>query len=547
MSDPLSKFLHWEKETPDHLLFHQPLPGTIRTWTYAQAGQEIRKVASALMLYDIPPRSRIAILSKNCAQWMMADLGIMMAGHIPVPLYPTLSAHAIDQILKHSEPKVIFIGKLDDYENQKGGIPGDIQKISFDEYGIREGWLWSELLAKHKPLENKAPFGRNEVATIKYTSGTTGTPKGVMISLHAIDTALSHAFPVMKTGSKDRFFSYLPLSHIAERMLVEFGGIYNGASIYFSESLDKFAANLAHAQPTVFLAVPRIWARFKEKILEKIPQKRLNILLSIPIISSLIKKTIRRNLGLSKCNWAITGASPITVDLLEWYQKLGITIREVYGMTENLAWATSNVEKVKFGTIGLPWTNVQFRLSKEGEIQTKGDAMMLGYYKSPELTKDTFTDDGFLKSGDVAEAGSEGFVTITGRIKDLFKTDKGKYVAPLPIELKLSSNTDIEQVCVVGMGVPQPMALVVLSAVGKSKNKEELSKSLSKTLDAVNREIETYEQLEAAVVMNSDWTIENGLLTPSLKVKRNEVEKIYLAKYPYWYSLKKRIVFTSEL
>ena len=546
MSDALTMFSRWEKETPDHLLFHQPLTGESRTWTYAQAGQEVRKIAATLMSKDLPPRSRIAILSKNCAHWMMADLAIMMAGHISVPLYPTLSAHSIGQILNHSEPKVIFVGKLDDYANQKDGIPSDIQKISFDDYGIKDGWLWSDLLAKHKPIEIIQPFDRNEVATIKYTSGTTGTPKGVMISMHAIDTALGHAFPILKTGNNDRFFSYLPLSHIAERMLVEFGVIYNGASVYFSESLDKFAANLAYAQPTVFLAVPRIWTRFKEKILEKIPQKRLDLMLSIPGINSLVRKTIRKNLGLSKCRWAVTGASPITLELLAWYQKLGITIVEVYGMTENLAWATSNVERLKFGTIGVPWTNVRFRLSAEGEIQTKSDAMMLGYYKSPELTKDTFTNDGFLKSGDVAQIDPDGFITITGRIKDLFKTDKGKYVAPLPIELKLSSNTDIEQVCVVGMGVPQPMALVVLSASGKSKNKEEITKSLSKTLDVVNKEIESYEQLEAAVIMSSDWTIENGLLTPSLKVKRNEVEKIYLSKYPYWYSVGKKVVWESD-
>jgi long-chain acyl-CoA synthetase len=387
---------------------------------------------------------------------------------------------------------------------------------------------------------------RYEMATIKYTSGTTGVPKGVMVSMNAIDHALSHAFPLMKTGPNDRFFSYLPLSHIAERMLVELGGIYNGATIYFSESLDKFAGNLAHAQPTVFLAVPRIWARFREKILEKIPQKKLDTLLSIPIVSSLIKRTIKKNLGLLKCNWAITGASPISIELLEWYQKLGITIREVYGMTENLAWATSNVEAVKFGTIGKPWTNTQVRLNSEGEIQTKGDATMIGYYKSPELTKETFTTDGFLKSGDVGVIDSEGFITITGRIKDLFKTDKGKYVAPLPIELKLTSNTDIEQVCVVGMGVPQPIALVILSAAGKAKSKEEITASLSKTIEVVNKELEVYERLNAAVIMSTDWTIENGLMTPSLKVKRNEVEKIHLPKYPHWYRIGRKVVWEKE-
>lgn len=528
------------------MLFHQPLPGDVRTWTYSQAGQEMRKIANSLLSLNLPPRSRVAILSKNCAHWMMADFAIWMAGHISVPIYPTLSANAIRQILEHSESKVIFVGKLDEYEGQKKGIPAGIQKVSFDAYGIKEGWIWSDLLEKHKAIQNNPLFDRNEVATIKYTSGTTGMPKGVMLSMHSIDNALSHARGILRTGPNDRFFSYLPLSHIAERMLAECFTIYNGATVYFSESLDKFAGDLAHAQPTIFLAVPRIWAKFKEKITEKLPQKRLSTLLTIPIVSSIVKSSIKKKLGLSKATLTASGASPMPLDLLEWFQKLGITIKEIYGMTENLAWATGNVEHVRFGTIGKPWANVQFRLGDENEIQTKSDSVMLGYYKSPELTKEVFTSDGFLRSGDVGMIDEDGFITITGRIKDMFKTDKGKYIAPLPIELKLSANTDIEQVCVVGMGVPQPMALMVLSAAGRAKSKEEISASLAKALGEVNKDLENYERLHAAVIMNGDWTIENGLLTPSLKVKRNEVEKIHLPKYPHWYDLERKVVWENE-
>lgn len=544
MSDPLSKFWQWEKETPGHILFHQPFAEGVRTYTYAHAGDEIRRLATALMAMNLPPRSRVAILSKNCAHWIMADFAIWMAGHVSVPLYPTLSANAIRQILEHSESRVIFVGKLDEYPTQRDGIPANIQKISFPFYGITDGLLWSDLIEKNKPMETNPVWDRHEMATIKYTSGTTGVPKGVMISFHAIDHALPHAFQILGTGKNDRFFSYLPLSHIAERMLVELGAIYNGATIYFSESLDKFAANLAHAQPTVFLAVPRIWAKFREKILEKVPQKKLDLLLAIPIVSSLIKGKIQKNLGLAKCNWALTGASPISVEMLEWYKKLGIVIREVYGMTENLAWATSNVSDMRFGSIGKPWTNVQVRLTSEGELQTKGDATMLGYYKMPDVTKEVFTDDGFLKSGDLAQTDADGFYFITGRIKDLFKTDKGKYIAPLPIELKLSTNADIEQVCVVGMGVPQPMALVVLSAAGKAKSKDEITKSLSQSLEQVNNDLEDYERLHAAVIMKDDWTVPNGLMTPSLKVKRNEVEKIHLPTYPKWYNLNEKVIFS---
>lgn len=548
MSDPLSKFWQWEKETPGHLLFHQPFPEGARTYTYAHAGDEIRRLAAALVAMNLPSRSRVAILSKNCAHWIMADFAIWMAGHISVPIYPTLSAHAIRQILEHSESKVIFVGKLDEYPGQRDGIPGDIQKISFPFYGISDGLSWNDLIENNKPLETNPVWNRHEMATIKYTSGTTGIPKGVMISFHAIDHALPHAFAILKTGKNDRFFSYLPLSHIAERMLVELGAIYNGATIYFSESLDKFAANLSDAQPTVFLAVPRIWAKFREKILEKVPQKKLSLLLSIPIVSSLIKGKIKKSLGLAKCNWALTGASPISVELLEWFSKLGITIREVYGMTENLAWATSNVEKMKFGSIGMPWTNVDVRLTAEGELQTKGDATMLGYYKMPDLTKESFTDDGYLKSGDLAQTDANGFYFITGRIKDQFKTDKGKYIAPAPIEMKLSTNTDIEQVCVVGMGVPQPIALVVLSATGKAKSKEELTNSLTQTVELVNKELEAYERLHAVVIMAGDWTVANGLMTPSLKIKRNEVEKIHLPSYPRWYEMagKSKVVFLTS-
>jgi len=536
-------FYKWEKETPGQLLFHQPFPEGARTYTYAHAGEEIRRLAAALIAMNMPPRSRVSILSKNCAHWIMADFAIWMAGHISVPLYPTLSAHAIRQILEHSEAKVVFVGKLDDYEHQRDGIPANVRKISFPFYGINEGLSWNELIENNKPIETNPTFDRHEMATIKYTSGTTGVPKGVMLSFHSIDHVLPHAFNIMGTGRNDRFFSYLPLSHIAERMLVELGAIYNGATIYFSESLEKFASNLAHAQPTVFLAVPRIWAKFREKILEKLPQKKLNLLLSIPIVSTLVKRKIKTNLGLIKCNWAITGASPISVELLEWYKKLDIVIKEVYGMTENLAWATSNISDTKFGSIGKPWTNVQVRLTPEGELQTKGDATMLGYYKMPDLTKETFTSDGFLKSGDLAQIDSQGFYFITGRIKDQFKTDKGKYIAPLPIEMKFSSNTDIEQVCVVGMGVPQPMVLVVLSAAGKAKAKDEVIKSLTETLESVNKELESYEKLHAAVVMKDDWTVPNGLITPSLKVKRNEVEKIHLPTYPRWYNVGQKVVF----
>jgi long-chain acyl-CoA synthetase len=539
---PLEVFYHWEKTTPDNIFLKQPIEGQWRIWTYRKAGDEIRRIAASLKAYGLEPRSNIAILSKNCSHWIMADLAIWMAGHVSVPLYPTLSAPTIRQILEHSDSKILFVGKLDDFAAQKPGIPSRIKCISFTPFGEKEGDQWDDLLVKHQPVEEGAHWQLQELATIKYTSGTTGNPKGAMFTLEALGYVVRNGFQGFNLPKQPhRFFSYLPLSHVAERMLVELGGLYCGATIHFSESLEKFPHNLMEVQPTVFLAVPRIWAKFREKIEEKMP--KLDILLKIPVISAVIKKAIRKKLGLSKAILILTGAAPVSAELLKWFDRLGITIQEVYGLTENLAYSHINLNEIKFGTVGKAWPDVFVKFSDEGEIQMKHPGLMSGYYREPELSAAAFTRDGFLKTGDKGEVDAEGFLTITGRIKDQFKTDKAKFVDPAPIELKLLMNADIEQVCVVGMGIPQPIALTVLSASARNKSKELVMESIAKTIDALNPHLESYERIKAAVILKGDWTIDNGLMTPTLKVKRNEVEKIHLPKYPEWYKKNEMVIW----
>jgi long-chain acyl-CoA synthetase len=532
-SNPLEVFIYWERNVPDQLFLRQPVNGVYQDWTYRQAGEESRKIANALRAYNLPPKSHIAILSKNCAHWIMSDLAIWMAGHISVPLYPTLSANSIRQILSHSGSKILFIGKLDNFAEQESGIPPDVQCISYTLFGEKKGASWEALTKKYAPLADTAQLAAEDLATIKYTSGTTGNPKGVMISFGAFHNIVPGALEKYGVQHPAKFFSYLPLSHIAERMLVECGALYSGSEIHFSESLEKFPENLMTTQPTVFLAVPRIWTKFREKIEQKMP--KLDRLLKIPLISSVIKKAIRKKLGLSKATLILSGAAPISVDLLKWFKKLDITIQEVYGMTENLAYSHTNFKDAKFGTVGRAWYNVEAKISEEGELLVKHSGLMKGYYREPEMTRKVFTEDGFLKTGDKGEVDRDGFLTITGRIKDQFKTDKAKFVDPGPIELKFLSNSDVEQVCVVGMGIPQPIALVILSASGKQKEKSLVEESLKRTMDAINPDLESYERLKAAIILSQDWTVENGLMTPTLKVKRNEVEKIYLPKYPQWY------------
>ncbi|MBI1770104.1 MAG: AMP-binding protein [Bacteroidetes bacterium] len=543
----LNSFLKWEKEKPDLIFLRQPVQGKWHEWSYKSAGQEIRKIASGLQSMGLPNRSNIAILSKNCAHWLMADLAIIMAGYVSVPLYANISDASIRQILEHSESKAIFIGKLDDYEKQKEGIPSSVKKISIDFFGIAEGELVSEWLSNQKPLEKIAEWNPDELLTIMYTSGTTGKPKGVMFNPqafgHAIKVVMDYLDRVKPLPPHPVLFSYLPLCHIAERHLTEALGCETGASISFVESLDTFARDLASVRPHLFFGVPRIWARFQEKILEKLPPKKLDIYLKIPLLNSFIKKILSKKLGLSRSVINASGAAPMPASLLTWLDQLGIEVHEIYGMTENCALSHGNQEERRHGTVGKLMKSVEAKFSNEGEILTRHKALMMGYYKEPVMTAEVFASDGFLKTGDIGSLDKDGFLTITGRMKDNFKTDKGKYVSPLPMELRLSKNSDIGQVCVVGMGIPQPIALINLSEVGKARSKGEIIKSLSASIAEVNNTVEDYEKLKKAVIMKEDWTITNGLMTPTLKIKRNEVEKIHLPKYPMWYTIEGPVVW----
>jgi long-chain acyl-CoA synthetase len=272
-STPLEKFLFWEKENPEREFLRQPFSGQWTTWTYAQAGDEARKIANSFKSLNLPPKSHIALLSKNCAHWIMADLAIMMAGHISIPLYPTLTAPSIQQILEHSGAKVVIVGKLDQYDSQKEGIPGDVVKIGIETYGVHESKSWESLIKTEKPISELYSWKKEDLLTIIYTSGTTGKPKGVMHTVEAFDTVVQVAQGDLNLPHRPKLFSYLPLSHIAERMGIEMVGYYTGAHFSFSESLEQFPRNLADTQPNIFFAVPRIWAKFQEKILEKLPQK----------------------------------------------------------------------------------------------------------------------------------------------------------------------------------------------------------------------------------------------------------------------------------
>ena len=540
---PLDAFTHWETSTPDNIFLRQPFNRQIKEYTYKDAGDEIRRMATALKALDMPAHSHVALISKNCAHWIMADLAIMMAGHVSIPIYPTLNADSIRQILEHSESKAVIVGKLDNYEAQKPGIPA-MHKIGIKAYEVNEELSWEDLVEQNEPLQDINVQKKDDLVTIIYTSGTTGVPKGVMHTSGNFTQYLNTCLEVLSFPKQPRFFSFLPLSHVAERLAIEHQGIFRGAVFNFPESLATFAADLEAAQPHFLFAVPRIWSKFQEKILEKMPQKKLDMLLGIPIIGGIVKKKIVKKLGLSEAHYMASGAAPIAASLQEWFEKLGITIHQDYGMTEDCILSHYNLPgSNKIGTVGKALPGVTGKLSPEGEICIKSDVLMTGYYKEPELTAEMFDEEGFLKTGDIGEYDHDGYLTITGRVKDQFKTDKGKYISPAPIELELLKNPDIEQICLVGMGIPQPIALIITSAGGKDKTKDALNESLTSSLNEVNPSLEKHEIVEKAVIMKEDWTVDNGLLTPTMKVKRNHVEKIHMDMYKSWFDNKETIIY----
>jgi len=541
-SSPLEAFLSWEKQIPNQIFLKQPINDKVISYSYAEAGQEARKIASALRNFGLKKGDHVALLSKNCAHWIMADLAIMMGGFVSIPIYPSLNDASILQILEHSDSKAIIVGKLDYFESQKLGIP-DIPKISVASYGIQYGESWENLVLSHSPLALANLPKPDDLYTIIYTSGTTGIPKGAMHTVNNFCVSLNTLCEFLKIPTGVEILSFLPLAHVAERVFCT-GCIVVGGQISFSESLATFAKDLERTQPRYFFAVPRIWTKFQEKILAAVPQKKLNILLKIPILNTLIKNKLKQKLGLKNAIFIASAAAPISPSLVQWFGTIGIIIYQGYGMTEDCC--VSHFNKPghnKIGTVGTILPGVKVKLSPEGEICIKNDCLLKGYYKAPELTATIFDEEGYFKTGDTGEYDHDGYLTITGRVKDQFKTNKGKYVLPSHIELLMSQNEHIGQVCVVGTGIPQPIALVTLSESGKLVSLEDLTQSLTETIRAVNPKLENHEKLEKVVVMKEEWTVDNGLTTPTLKLKRNAIEKIHQPYYNEWFHSDEIVIF----
>ncbi|MEK1905895.1 MAG: AMP-binding protein [Pseudomonas sp.] len=533
---PLDVFFERESRHPNKTFLIQPQGGgQVETLSWAEVGEQARRAASWLRSLELAQGSRVAIISKNCAHWIVADLAIWMAGHVSVPLYPNLTGETVAQVLEHAEARVAFIGKLDDWAGMASHFPANILSVALPLHPPGEFTKhWSDLQAC-APIQDTPRPAADQLATIIYTSGTTGMPKGVMHNFSNFGFTASHATALFGVSEKDRVLSYLPLCHVAERMFVELNGLYSGLTVYFAESLDTFLADLRRARPTVFFGVPRIWTKFQMGVYDKMPAAKLDRLLSLPLIGRLVGRKVLRGLGLDAVNFALSGAAPVPDALLAWYRRLGLELQEVYGMTENCGYShVCRPGQFKRGWIGQNNPGVEVRISEEGEVLVRSGSTMQGYFKEPGKTAEALTEDGFLRTGDKGEQDDIGNLRLTGRIKEIFKTSKGKYVAPAPIENRLAVHSQIEQVCVVGDGLPQPLALCVLSEAGQREPREQLAGSLKAFLHSINEQLDKPERLSGLVLISEAWAIDNGFLTPTLKIKRNVVENTYSQHFPVW-------------
>lgn len=540
-------FYQFERSQPNKLFLRQPVGDAFIDFTWAEAGRQARSIATYLHSLGLPPGSNIGLVSKNCAHWIIADIAIMISGHVSVPFYATLTSSQLHQVLDHSGCPVVFVGKLDDWKGMKPGVSKDIVSIQFPNYDTPDHDLvqWNDIMDNNKPMTDDHHPSLDDLFTIIYTSGTTGNPKGVMMKYRAMATALFCTRPLTYLDLPEtRFFSFLPLCHIAERNIVEASCLTTGGTIYFAETIESFGKNLATARPTHFLAVPRIWTKFQLGILAKMPQKKLDMLLRIPILSSIVKKKIREGLGLNDAKLILTGAAPMPTSLIRWFRRLGIIIQEAYGMSENLG-AVSMMPpgNIKDGTVGKIYPGMEVKTDPvTGEIATRSAWNMVGYYREPELTAQTLRD-GWLYTGDVGEVDDDNYLKITGRVKEMYKTAKGEYVAPAQIEFGFSDNNLIEQICVAGQSLPQPVALVVLSDLGRAANRDSVTESLSATMNSLNPRLHSYERVKKVVVVRDSWTVDNNMLTPTMKTKRNVVEAHYNPFMEEWYERAELIIW----
>ena len=559
--------------------------------THRQALERVQAISLGLRELGIKPGDKVAIVSENRPEWALSDYACLTSGTTDVPIYPTLTAKQTEYILRDSESVAVFVStaaQLDKVLEAKGGgnLSGLKYVIVFDGAAVSqrrgEGIVSLEAVeAKGRAAAPKHPNWRvealqaqpDDLATLIYTSGTTGDPKGVMLSHYNIWSNVQAVLQIIPIGGGDECLSMLPLSHSYERM-VDYTLFHAGVIINYAESFDTVAANLGEVKPTVVLSVPRLYEKVYARVLENALSGsaiKRNIffwakrageqwatlsLAGLPIPGGLkLKKKIADRLVFSKLRartggkirFFVSGAAPLSADIAKFFYSAGLPVIEGYGLTESSPVLTLNpLDRIKLGTVGRAIPGVELKIAQDGEILARGPNIMKGYYKLPEATRETINPEGWLLTGDIGELDSDGYLKITDRKKELLKTAGGKYIAPQPIEMVVKRNKFVANAMMYGDRRKFPLILIVpnfdtlerwaqergllYSARAELLQLPDVQAKVEREVMDMLRELAKFETPKKVLLLEDDFTIENGELTPTLKVKRREVEKRYKAQ-----------------
>ncbi|EMV0266021.1 AMP-binding protein [Vibrio parahaemolyticus] len=528
---PNEMILKWAAERPNEVYLKQIINRQFVEFTYAEVADQALKLVSALRGLGIQPGDKVALVSKNCAEWFICDLAMMLGDYVSVPIFPTAGADTIEYCVTHSESKALIGGKLDDPASTQQVIDAMPELISIAlpyDSAPQCQYQFKALIADAVPSEERPQHYDDKLMSLVYTSGTSGLPKGAMLTYGAFSWSVQQLINHIGIQANDRLFSYLPLAHITERVYIFGSSIMGGVPTAFPESLNTFIEDVKMHRPTLFISVPRLWTLFQQRIQDKLPQKKLNFLLKIPFVNSLIKKKLAEGLGLDQARVLGCGSAPVSPALLDWYHSVGLNITEAWGMTESFAYSTINYpfRADKIGTVGNAGPGIELKIADDSEIMVRGKGLFSGYYKNDIATQESFDSDGWLHTGDIGAIDKDGYLTIQGRKKDTFKTAKGKFVSPVPIEKKLFEYSRVEMMCLIGLGLPGPILLVVPHDFPHF-DKERYARTTRKVIARMNQELASHEQIKGVLMIKEPWSIENGVLTPTLKIKRHVLEQKY--------------------
>jgi long-chain acyl-CoA synthetase len=515
---------HWATKSPNDVWLREPHGENLTEWTWSQVQAEVGAVAAWQENFLGGPEINVGLLSRNRAHWFMADLGTIAAGNVTIPMFVTLPRDTAEYVMSFTEMKLLFVGETENWEAVKTVLPEGIVLVTLPGVTLDEPHLrWEDLVAAHAGQSSSYECQPSDLVSIVFTSGTTGVPKGVMQTHASNEIPVNRFQESFATPPRGRYFSYLPLAHIAERQIVEYASLINGGVVYFNENMMTLLRDLPACRPHIMFGPPRVWEQLQQVITGYFgSQQAVNDALERDPEGS--GKHIRDMLGLDDALYLLTAAAPTPPALIEWYGQFGLDLMEGFGQTEAMGLSANTHEHRKVGSIGQVVGNVEVRISEEGELLARASGLATGYYKDPEKTAETFRD-GWIYTGDKARIDEEGFIFLTGRMKDYFKTIQGKFVAPTPIENEFAKHPHTEQLCLLGRGYSKTVMVCVPSALAQQEDPEQLVAALQEHARVVNETADKHARIGAVIISTEAWSIDNGMLTPTLKIRREQIEQ----------------------